>query len=226
MKKISVFAMVLLLVALTFSACDKEGYNTGDGDYSYLRADFAEAYTDGHSKIRAVMTDEGDSIVLASPFAKTGFDADTIYRGVFYYNTYNDGSKEPYAFSTIPVMAVREKMPDDSVAYDPMGLGSVWKASTGRYINVALLVKTGSDEENDSSQQIRLMRDTLYTNRAGTNTLRLVFLHWRNGVPEYYTFRQYVSIPLAPLRDELSAGDSIAIRLYTYDGVEERTFAF
>ena len=49
------------------AACTTEEYESGDGDYSYLRADFAEVHTTGAKKVGNARTDDGDSLVLQPP---------------------------------------------------------------------------------------------------------------------------------------------------------------
>ena len=54
---------VLALPLLT--ACTSETYTTGDGKYSNMRADFAEASTNASGELFCAVTDDGDSLVLS-----------------------------------------------------------------------------------------------------------------------------------------------------------------
>lgn len=54
----------LALTTLLFAACTADNYDTGDGKYSYLRADFVEAHTVASGKIDYAITDDGDSVSL------------------------------------------------------------------------------------------------------------------------------------------------------------------
>ena len=45
-----------------FSACKNENYKEGDGRYSYLTADFAEAHTDANKSLTYMVNDAGDTL--------------------------------------------------------------------------------------------------------------------------------------------------------------------
>ena len=101
----------LVLTSILFVACTRETYDSGDGKYSYLRSDFVEAHTNADLKIDYVLTDDGDSLSMPTPFAGQRFTVkDSLYRGVLYYNkvTYDDGTINitPVSYSSIPVMNV------------------------------------------------------------------------------------------------------------------------
>ena len=57
----------------------------------------------------------------------------------------------------------------------------------------------------------------LYQNADGTKTLHLTFFHDQAGVPEYYSQRIYLSIPLPP-----TGVDTIWMDVNTYDGLVEK----
>ena len=59
----------LVLTSILFVACTRETYDSGDGKYSYLRSDFVEAHTNADLKIDYVLTDDGDSLSMPTPFA-------------------------------------------------------------------------------------------------------------------------------------------------------------
>jgi len=207
-------------------ACTTDSYESGDGELSYLRADFADAYTDADAKVKYVLTDDGDSITF-SPSADVISSAkpDTFYRGVLYYHAYTDGSREAYHFSRVGMIGVSEKLPDDSVCYDPMDLESSWKAKNGKYINLGLVFKS-ADVEGDSHQKLGLMLDTIRIYPNGRRTAEIKFLHWQNDVPEYYSVKYYFTIPLTIFREALRHGDSIRVSMNTYDGMVRKTFVY
>jgi len=71
------------------------------------------------------------------------------------------------------------------------------------------------------------VEDTLQTNIDNTKTVILRLLHSQNGVPEYYTSKSYVTLPLSYYRGKLNAGDKIIIRINTYDkGIVEKQFLY
>lgn len=54
-------------------------------------------------------------------------------------------------------------------------------------------------------------------NADGTTTQHLTLYHDQGGVPEYYSQRTYVSIPLSDIH-----ADFIILTINTYDGGKER----
>ena len=74
-------------IALLMSACSHNAYDTGDSRYSYLRTDFAEAYTDGNGALWSAITDDGDSLVFTSTLQRAwAAKPDSVYRTLLYYN--------------------------------------------------------------------------------------------------------------------------------------------
>ena len=59
------FIIISVLVAFTLFGCKDENYDSGDGKYSYIKADFVEAHTISAKEINYVKTDDGDSLVLS-----------------------------------------------------------------------------------------------------------------------------------------------------------------
>ena len=50
-------------------SCSKDTYDKGDGQYSYLRGDFAEALVGADKEIVSLITDEGETLPLLQPYA-------------------------------------------------------------------------------------------------------------------------------------------------------------
>ena len=71
----------------------------------------------------------------------------------------------------------------------------------------------GTTEADSLKQVLGCRRDALITNVDGTRTLRLTFYHDQGGVPEYYSQRVYLSIPIQGVK-----ADSIWFTVNTYDG--------
>jgi hypothetical protein len=57
-------------------------------------------------------------------------------------------------------------------------------------------------------------------NADSTRTMQLLFNHHQGDVPEYYSQRAYISLPLQGL-----AADSVRLTVVTYDGPFVRTFS-
>ena len=59
------FSLLALGSILLFSmACTTEDYESGNGDNSFLRADFVEARSGEAKRVNYAITDEGDSLVF------------------------------------------------------------------------------------------------------------------------------------------------------------------
>src|SRR3712207_5179052 len=140
---------LLLFVLLSLAACTDDGYETGDGKYSLMRADFALAHAAATGEVDYAVTDDGDSLLLA-PHMKAVWatKADSIYRCLLYYKVV-DGKTEPLAASAVPVLDVHEVEKGDVVFTDPVAFGSVWGGRNRRYLNLDVAVKTGQADQKD-----------------------------------------------------------------------------
>ena len=77
----------LLVVPFLAGSCSNDTYESGDGDYSYLRADFVEAHTKAPNEIDYAVTDNRDSLALSPRYRVSwASQADTNYRGLLYYS--------------------------------------------------------------------------------------------------------------------------------------------
>lgn len=217
------------LIVIAFAACTRDIYDSGDGKYSYLRADFVEAHSDKNAAIDYVITDDGDSLSMPTPFTNKYITAkDSIYRGVFYYNiiTGSDGTSTvcPVSYSTIPVRYT--VAPSDTLKYDPMGFESLWCSRTGKYINVSVTLYTAQVNGSEGRHTLYLVRypntETIY----GKRKINLVFSHNQNGIPEYYNSSQYVSIPVSQFGSRLQKGDSISVSVMTNNGWERKEILY
>ena len=211
----------LALTVIVLVACNRNTYDSGDGNYSYLCADFVEAHTNNDLKADYVIIDEGDTLSMSNPFTNKNFKVrDSLYRGALYYNRESDDNDNvkisPVSYSPIPVIRVVPN--NDSLRYDPMDFESMWCSKTGKYLNVSLIFKTGQVNGSEGMHAVYLTKDSNIATFNGRRRLHLTFSHNQNGVPEYYTARQYVSIPLKQFATELHSGDSIAVSVKTYDG--------
>ena len=56
--------ILLSMALIAATACETDSYDTGTGKYSYTRADFVEAHTDGKCVIKGVETDDGIRLSL------------------------------------------------------------------------------------------------------------------------------------------------------------------
>lgn len=207
-----------LAVAAGLAGCTSHDYDTGDGDYSYLRADFVEAHTAADKQVDYVDTDDGTRLHLATPFTPTWTaKADTVYRALLYYNNVTtasgDTQAEAVGAQSVPVLTPAARKQFDSVKTDPVTFESAWLSANKRYINLGLSLKTGSADDDEAVQTIGMVDDGLTTLDDGTRVANLVFYHDQGGVPEYYSSRRYVSISTSAVN-----ADVVSITLNTYSG--------
>lgn len=209
-----------IAITLALAACSADSYDTGDGRYSYLRADFVEAHTLSDGTVDRVLTDNGQSLTLSAPAAAAwSTDRDTTCRALLYYN-YEDDTTLPVSaisISAVPVCRPHD-MPADSVKTDPVTLQSVWTAQTGRWINLSLDIKVGTVDDDATLQTVGIARTGIRTNADGTRTALLTFYHDQGDVPQYYSSRYYLSIPTDSVR-----ADSAQLTVSTYDGLRTLT---
>lgn len=111
-----------------------------------------------------------------------------------------------------------------SLSIDALGLETAWMSKNGRYINLGIIVKTGKQDETDSSQRIGLAYTGSEEAADGTKVHHLTLLHDQNGVPEYYSSNAYVSVSLSSLPFPAMSGDRIEIAVNTYGGEKKEVF--
>jgi len=213
------------LMSVVFAACTQESYDTGDGTYSYLRADFAEAYTNSQKQFTSAITDDGDSLVFASPVTTTwAAQTDTVYRCLVYYD-YGSRPVKVQAVARVLTPNVHRAEDLDTVPNtDPLNINSVWRSANGKYLNLGVTVLTGQADEETGAQTIGVVCDSVTINDDGHRSTHLRLTHDQNGVPQYYSASAYVSIPTARLPFVPADGDQVLITVNTYDGVIVRSF--
>lgn len=226
----SFFRLIVIIIlnsqlSILNCSCSKDTYDKGDGQYSYLRGDFAEALVGADKKIVSLMTDEGETLPLSQPYAAKWITrSDTIYRCMLYYNKVREANgqyvAEPISVLEVPcpkVVPLAEL--ETEMKTDPVKFESAWMGKNGRYLNLNLIVKTASQEDEEVFQRLGIVQDTIITNPDATRTCCLRLYHDQSGVPEYYSAHSYASI----LTSQIPA-DSVRISINTYNGVVEKTF--
>ena len=205
---------------LLLAACSSESYTTGDGRYSYMSADFAEGHCAAVGTIDRVVTDEGTTLQLAPVLAaKWAAVPDSTYRMLLYYD-YQEGvvTVRPRQAAQVPVLVPLYTLRPDTLRTDPLTLESAWVSTSGRYLNLRLALKTGTQDGAMARQTIAVRCDTIATATGHSYTFTLI--HSQNGVPQYYTATAFASIPLAA--DAPRGG--VTLRVNTYQGQVERRF--
>ena len=215
-----IFCFVLLL-----AACEQDNYDKGEGTNSQMRADFVEAHVNGDKRIDYVVTDDGDSLGTDPLFTTKAIEtADTIYRGILYYNKVkkNDGKNvaEVKGMSLVPTLVPVPPTVLESMKQDPLSFESIWLSRNKRFLNVSIILKTGKVDEEDLYQTIAVAQDNVEEHDNGTKTLCCRLYHDQNNVPEYYSAQRYFSIPIRSL-----TADSLRLTIKTYSGETVKTLA-
>lgn len=205
--------LILCFSSSAFISCSNDGYDTGDGNLSYLCAEFVEAFTSSDTIVVKAVTDDGASLTFTQRI-KTSWTSvpDSSYRALLYYSK-GDNPVRALSLRQVPVLTPKEHA--DSIATDPLTVESAWTSKNEKYVNLSLLLKTGVSEGVDEKQWLSLVVDP---EASGTDN-SLLLLHAQNGVPEYYTTRIYVSIPIAAL----PTGKATILRVNTYKGMKTYT---
>ena len=214
-------ALSVLLFSLILS-CTRDAYEKGEGTYSLMRADLVEAHVRNDSLIDHIITDDGDQLTLTIPRKQSWVKkCDTLYRALFYYNKKENKQAEVISSTMINTMNI---VPVDSVKKgmktDPIKLESMWIGNNKRFLNVGLYLKTGQSTDAKALHRLGIVCDSIQTNTDGTRTLCARFYHDQGGIPEYYSARTYLSIPLYNLTT-----DSLQLTVQTYDGIVTKRFA-
>lgn len=211
MKHIIIFVTALLML----SACKNDSYESGDGQYSYLQADFVEANTSASKELVSARTDDGD-MLLFSPhvFKEWASTPDSVYRSLLYYNKVNDDrTTEVYSIVQIPVVKIHKLKGTDEISTDPLFLKSAWISKNRKYLNLYFGIKTGVEDGNDNIQTLSVVYDPDVNNSNDSRNPYIKVVHKQNGVPEYYSSYGYISVPL----NDFALGTTIHLSVNTYD---------
>lgn len=220
-------ALLAVLLAFVSSSCTSDAYEKGDGEYSTMEAEMAELHLDGNLEADFFVTDRGEEFAVANPF-KSGWmnTPDSTYRVVTYFSRNNSGAEAASPQVTVRALAEVKGLNRVGVAVpkkindmktDPVRFESLWLSPTGKYLNLSIYLLLGSTDDEEAIQRLGCLDDTLVVNADGTTTQHLTLYHDQGGVPEYYSQRSYVSIPLSGIK-----ADFIILTIHTYDGGTER----
>lgn len=220
MKKLSCLSIFTAILFPFLSSCTQEGYETGEGEYSQMRADLVDVHVNGDRRVDYVLTDDGDSLRTKTPFTVGWIEkADTTYRALLYYNL-KDGHVEGRSMGQVLVASIKPfGVFKGGVKTDAVHLTSLWRARSGRYLNLRLRVMTGTEEGSENHKQtFGCAADTLVKHADGRRALHLRLYHDQGGQPEYYSREVYLSIPLRGVE-----ADTLILSMQTYDGLLVKT---
>jgi hypothetical protein len=209
-----VSSFLLPLSSFLFLSCTQDAYEKGEGRYSLMRGDFAEAVVNNVRQVTKIVTDDGDELAVTSPYsAKWIAKADTTYRCMLYYNKV-EGKAEVVSMGQVPCPVITPLSEfEKELKTDPVKFESTWMSKTGRYLNLSILVKTGVTDDSTAVQSLAIVSDTLITHTDGKQIRNLILYHDQGNVPQYYSTQVYISIPT----NRIDA-DSVRISINSYDG--------
>ena len=209
-----VSSFLLPLSSFLFLSCTQDAYEKGEGRYSLMRGDFAEAVVNNVRQVTRIVTDDGDELAVTSPYsAKWIAKADTTYRCMLYYNKV-EGKAEVVSMGQVPCPVITPLSEfEKELKTDPVKFESTWMSKTGRYLNLSILVKTGVTDDSTAVQSLAIVSDTLITHTDGKQIRNLILYHDQGNVPQYYSTQVYISIPI----NRIDA-DSVRISINSYDG--------
>jgi ADP-ribose pyrophosphatase YjhB (NUDIX family) len=126
----------------------------------------------------------------------------------------------PQMYSDHNNMVVKaRKLMKQKIKTDPVGFESAWLSANGKYLNLGLVVKLGAVDSLTQKQSVGIVGDTILTHGDGRRTYQLRLYHNQGDVPEYYSQRVYISVPV----DTLDV-DTLQLSVNTYSGVSTKRF--
>lgn len=210
---------------LLATGCSQDSYQKGEGKYSLMQADLVEAFTTSSATIERVTTDDGEELRLETPYSDSWASRpDSVYRAVLYYNKVETSGSETVArvvrLGQVLTPSIRQPAYfKEGVKTDPVRVESVWLSRSGKYLNMTLLLMTGSSSDYEQKRHvIGMATDTTLAHADGTATCCLRLYHNQAGVPQNYTQRTVVSVPMTGVK-----ADSVQLTINTYEGPVRHT---
>lgn len=198
--KTFLFASAVMLLAV---ACDNDAYESGNGDYSDVVADFVEAHSNKDCAFDYAVNDDGQSISFGQNYYVQWMTRpDTLYRAVMYYHKTGFPVVKPVNIAFLPTLVPRKLLADEPMRDDPVEFESVWVSKTNKYVNMSFLLFVGGNTSDAHRHVIGLIEESTDTLPDGKTIANLLFYHNQASIPEFYTEQYYISIPCDSLRTD------------------------
>ena len=193
----------LFLFFVLFSSC-KGGDDTSE-PYPNVVTEFAMIKTNDSGMLAELTTDDERTYTISNP--QDGYDKNVMYRAVCGYVP--DGQTATLYHATGAYLL----HDSTKLSYEPDAIKvvSVWKS--GRYINMQLSPLT-----QGGIQYWGYRIDNVHD-----RTAHITLHHCQNHDPLSYMQTVYASLPMDSLKT-ISAGDSIALHIKTFNGEQVWTF--
>ena len=200
MKFLLPFCLLLLLIS---------GCSDDEQPLPNYQEELADLPTDGAGRAAMLVMDNGETLPLDSPI--NGLKADTTYRilSLLVRNKMSVHLADFASILSLPVKRYKQENPPT----DAVCLVSCWQ--TGRYINLHLQIMGTTTGVHYFGVQHKGVSE----GADGSRILQARLIHQRNKDPQHYSRETYLSVPLTPLRQELTAGrDSFWLAIPCADG--------
>lgn len=210
--------LLLLLLCAIVASCSVDSYETGDNEYSYMRADFGIAYTNGKAAVEYATNDNDDRIDFEEAATASWITTpDSAYRALIYYNKVGEKA-ECISLSRVLTLIPKEAGELSEIHSDPLMFESAWVSSNKSFVNIGFAVKTGQVDGNFLAQEIGICVDSVVTKTGGERHYYMQMTHKQNGSPEYYSSKGFASIQI---KSEYR-GAILHLSIPTYNGKTEK----
>ena len=198
-------------------SCANDAYDKGEGEYSQMQAEMAEVHVGSDQLVDYFVTDNNKKFMVAFPFKNSWMKTpDSTYRAVAYFDESTEGLADVRGLGRVAVVVPKHQK---NLKTDPVRFESIWMSSNRAYLNAGIYLLMGSTTDEQAIHTLGCHIDTLQSNDDGTKTMYFTLFHDQGGMPEYYSQRAYVSIPLKDV-----VADSVCLTIHTYDNIVRKTF--
>lgn len=193
--------VIILILALTLSACSDDTYIAPNYEMEYV-----DVLTDAAGTGSTLITDREEQLSVINPF--TALKADTAYRYVAYIIRQGNGVE--VAASSRAICDIPKIIPEEDIKTDPVRMQSIWRGR--HYVNLTLLVS-----HRDRQHEFCYIDRGISQADDGHKTLCIQLYHDAdNDIPAFST-TCYLSCSLLPYRNLLREGrDSICFIVNEY----------
>lgn len=218
--------LYIIAAIATILSCKHDAYETGDGDLSYMHADYADVTITNHT-VSGITTDNDVNLVPPHDIAvSSDLPQDTVLRRLIHYNmTSADQPIELLRLTPVSVLTPHSPDEEGTLRTDPVKLVAAWVSANKRHVNLQLGVMTGNATDPASVRSMRMVCDSTHTEGRGHAFLSLRYDN--AGTPEYYTEDLYISIPTSHITPTgIQPTDTVSIIINTYSGKKTKEFVF
>ena len=176
----------------------------------------AELTTDVSGKGVSLSFDDGEVRQIQN--SVSGLVSDTVYRILALYIENGNSVQLQAARSVISPLPIEANKIE--IKTDPLELKALWRAP--RYINFLVGVHTGGGEHT-----LGFINHGVESLPNGVNKLKLEVFHDQMDDTSFYTQETYLSCPLYPFAERLTAGkDSVEIKVQTWKGSITQSYLY